>query len=195
MGRATALSYAKAGAAGIALGARSDFASLESEIAAAAKGAGKKVPKVLKIKLDVNSYADVESAVKETEKEFGKLDILINNAGYLSEFVTIVDGDADEWWRNWEINIRGVYWITKAFLPLILKGGEKTIVSLSSIGAHAIRYGGSGYQTSKFALLRFTEHLMADYADKGLLAYCVHPGGVMTKLAEKMPKNLHHGVL
>lgn len=148
---------------------------------------------MLKVKLDVVDKESVASAARETEKAFGKLDILINNAGYLSEFIPITEGDSDEWWMNWEVNVRGLYLVTKAFLPLILKGGDKTIINLSSIGALFISPGGSGYQAAKFALLRFTEHLNVDYGRQGLLAYCIHPGGVITELAVKMPKELHAG--
>src|SRR5271170_339400 len=82
VGRATALSYAKAGASQIAIAARSPLSSLESEIASAAQAAGKPAPKVLSIKLDVQDLESVKSAAQETEKAFGRLDILINNAGY-----------------------------------------------------------------------------------------------------------------
>ena len=51
--------------------------------------------------------------------------------------------------------------------------------------------GGSGYQVTKFALLRFTEYIMVDHGDKGILAYCVHPGGVPTEVALSMPKAFH----
>ena len=86
--------------------------------------------------------------------------------------------------------------MTKAFLPLLLRAdnetGLKTIVNVSSMGALALRPGGSAYQTSKFALLKFTEFVMVEYADQGILCYAVHPGSVMTKLAENMPKEIHH---
>ena len=194
LGRATAISFAKAGAEGIAVGARSDFSNLEAEIQSAAGAAGKKAPKVLLIKLDVIDKASVANAAKETEQAFGRLDILINNAGYLSEFVPIGKDDSDDWWMNWEVNIKGLYFVTKAFLPLMLKGGDKTVVNLSSIGGHIVRPGGSGYQTSKFAVMRLTEHMNVDYGQQGLLAYCIHPGGVLTELAVKMPAQVHAGM-
>ena len=193
MGRATALSFAKAGAAGIAIGARSDFGTLENDILSAAKSAGKTPPKVLKLQLDVMSYESVEAAAEKTAKEFGKLDILINNAGYLSSFEPLAESDPGEWWKNYEINLRGVYWISKAFLPLMLKGGEKTIVNVSSLGAHMIVEGASGYQGSKFALLRFTEFLMTDHGKDGLLAYAVHPCGAATELGLGLPESYHFG--
>jgi NAD(P)-dependent dehydrogenase (short-subunit alcohol dehydrogenase family) len=194
VGRATALSFAKAGAAGIAIAARSDFGTLENDILSAAKAAGKALPKVLKLQMDVMSYESVEAGAKTLEKEFGKLDILINNAGYLGPFEPIADGDNLEWWRNYEINLRGVYWVSKACLPLMLKGGEKTIVNVTSAGAHGIGPGASGYQGSKFALLRFTEFLNGDYGEQGLLSYAVHPCGAATELGLGMPERMYFGM-
>ena len=54
-----------------------------------------------------------------------------------------------------------------------------------------MRPGASGYQTSKLALLRLTEFLAAEYADQGLLAYAIHPGGVLTELGSRMPAHTH----
>ena len=193
MGRATALSFAKAGAAGIAIAARSDFGTLEAEILSAAQSTGKPAPKVLKLGMDVMKYEFIEAAAEQTEKEWGRLDILINNAGYLSSFEKLGESDRGEWWRNYEINLRGVYWVSKAFLPLLLSGGEKTIVNVSSLGAHAIGEGASGYQGSKFALLRLTEALMVDHGKEGLLAYAVHPCGAPTELGLGMPEWMHFG--
>jgi NAD(P)-dependent dehydrogenase (short-subunit alcohol dehydrogenase family) len=188
IGRSTTLSFARAGAAGIAIGSRSGSATLEADIISSAKAVGKAPPKVLLVTLDVASSTSVEKAAKDTEAFFGRLDILINNAGYLSDFIPILEQDPDKWWTNWEVNIRGVYWMTRHFLPLLLKGGEKTIVNVSSIGSQVISRGASGYQGTKFALLRFTEHLMVDYAEEGLLAYCIHPAAVVTGLSSKMPE-------
>jgi NAD(P)-dependent dehydrogenase (short-subunit alcohol dehydrogenase family) len=182
---------AQAGAAGIAITGRSDLEDAESQIIAAAKKAGKKAPQLLKLQMDVLEMESVNTAAKEVEKSFPKLDILINNAGYLSAFDPILESNPDDYWRNYEVNIRGVYWVTKANLPFMLKGGEMTIVNVSSAGAHGIRAGGSGYQTTKFALLRFTEYLMAEYGEQGLLAYAVHPCGAVTALGSAMPKDLH----
>ncbi|KAM0142552.1 hypothetical protein ACHAP3_001657 [Botrytis cinerea] len=75
VGRATAISFAKAGAEGIAVGARSDLSTLETEIQEAAKAAGKTSPKVLLIKLDLLNHQSVKDAVQEVEKTFGRLDI------------------------------------------------------------------------------------------------------------------------
>jgi NAD(P)-dependent dehydrogenase (short-subunit alcohol dehydrogenase family) len=81
--------------------------------------------------------------------------------------------------------------MSKAFLPLLLKGGDKTMINLASAGAHGITPSGSGYQTTRFALLRFTEYIMVEYGDKGILAYSVHPGGVPSDMSVKMPENVY----
>ena len=107
IGRAVAISYAKAGVSGIAIGARSDLSSLEKELLEAAKNANRKEPKVARISLDVIDRTSVEAAAKATESAFGRLDILINNAGYAAQWIPIAERDPDEWWKTWEVNIKG----------------------------------------------------------------------------------------
>ena len=83
--------------------------------------------------------------------------------------------------------------MTRSFLPLMLRGGDKQIVNLSSIGANMIRPGMSGYQTSKMAILRLSEFTNVEYGQQGVVAFSVHPGAIMTNLASSMPKEMHHG--
>lgn len=194
IGRATAISYSTGGASCIGFSARSSLDEVVSECEAAAQKAGHPNPKVLTYAMDVVDREVIEKAAAEVAKDMdGRLDILINNAGYLEEFKPIAESNPDEWWKTWTVNIRGPYLVTRAFLPLMLKGGNKTIVNLSSVGAHRTRPGASGYQTTKFAIARFTEFIEAEYGDKGVIAFCVHPGGVFTSLASNMPKHTHSG--
>ena len=182
IGRAMSLSFAKAGASQIAIAARSDMVTLEQEIQDAASSAGKPSPAVLQVKLDVASRESVDGAASVVEKEFGKLDILVNNAGISSSFQSIADSDPDGWWNTWIVNFRGPYLMTRAFLPLLLKAEDKHIVNVSSVGAHLMIPCMSSYQTSKSALLRFTEFISAEYSDKGLVAFCIHPGNILTDM-------------
>jgi NAD(P)-dependent dehydrogenase (short-subunit alcohol dehydrogenase family) len=198
VGRATAVSFARAGVSGLILGARSSLSSLLPELESAAVTAGKPIPKILLLELDVEDHKSVENAAREVEKGFGKVNILINNAGYLSEFKSMGEGgegDREDWWKSYEVNIRGTYWVTRAMMPLVLKGEEKTVVNLTSAGALSLMAGGSAYQSSKNALLRFTEFICVDYADKGVLAFAVHPGGVRTEMGLKMPVGMHELIL
>ncbi|KAF2098596.1 oxidoreductase-like protein [Rhizodiscina lignyota] len=193
IGRAIALSFAKAGAASIGLGdIVDDFGSLSQDVAAAARSAAVEPPKLVLTKLDVTKSASVSNAAELIKEEFNsRLDVIVNNAGFMTPALPVTESDEDTWWRTFEVNLKGVYLISKYFLPLLLdtNGGLKTLVNINSVASHNLRPMASAYGISKAAALRFTEFLLVEAADRGLLAYSVHPGGVLTELAEKgMPK-------
>lgn len=192
-GKAAAIAYARAGASYIALAARSGMEEVEKELQAAAKEAGRAAPNVLCLRVDVTSEKSVADAAQKVESAFSRLDIIINNAGYLEKFVPIHETEADDWWKVWEVNIKGPYLITRALLPLMFKTEDSllTVLNVSSNGAHALLGGASGYQSGKLALLRFGEFLASDYSDKGLISFGIHPGGVMTDLAKALPEAIH----
>ncbi|KAF6221774.1 hypothetical protein HO133_001742 [Letharia lupina] len=178
IGRSITLSFAKAGASCIAIGARSEQALLEKEIKDAAAGAKKSPPKLLQIKLDVTDQKSIERAAANIENQFGRLDVLVHNAGIVGTPSPIVDSDPEDWWKTWDVNVRGPYLVTRAFLPLMLKGGDKQIVNVSSVGAFLTGQGLSSYQASKLALIRFTEFIVSEYGENGVLAFCIHPGNI-----------------
>ncbi|KAK0665931.1 hypothetical protein QBC41DRAFT_231724 [Cercophora samala] len=192
IGRAIVASYAKAGASRIAITARGDVSATHAEALHAAAKAGRDVNPVggvefLLLRLDVTDYATVEACAAEVAAKWGHIDILVNNAGYLAPFVPLGEGDRGEWWLTWEVNVRGVYWVVRAMLPLVLRSKDKTIVNVTSVGALALTPGASAYQPSKLAVLRLGEYLMVEYEGEGLLVYSVHPASVATDLAGNMP--------
>lgn len=194
IGRATAISYAKAGASQIAIAARTDMEEVEAAMIHAAKDAGKDAPQVLRLQVDVTGAQSVQEAAQQVETTFGRLDVLINNAGYLEKLAPVHESEVDEWWKVWEVNIKGTYLVTRALLPLLLKSNDslRTILNVSSIGAHIILPGASGYQMGKLALLRFGEFLNVEYGDKGILAFGIHPGGIATELAKGLPEAVYN---
>ncbi|KAH6679747.1 putative 2-(R)-hydroxypropyl-CoM dehydrogenase [Halenospora varia] len=182
IGRAIAISFARSGASQIAIAARSSLESLQDEIVAAASKANRAEPQVLCVKLDVTSKESTEEAAKYVEKEFGKLDIVIINAGVLIKNDMVADFDPEIWWETLNVNLKGPFLISRAFLPLLLKGGDKTIVTTSSCGAHLKSPGASPYQISKLAVVRLMEFVATEYGDKGVSAFSIHPGNVITPL-------------
>lgn len=188
IGKATAISFATAGCSKLLLAARSDLADVESAVKNAAKIANRPQPLVHTLKVDVTSEDSVRLAAETaTDLLGGSLDVLINNAGYLEEWKPIADSKPSEWWRTWEVNIKGTYLAAHYFLPMLLNSQTKTIINISSGGAHAIFPGASGYQTTKFALCRLTEFMDKEYHQQGLIAISLHPGAVKTELALNMP--------
>ncbi|KAH8895925.1 NAD(P)-binding protein [Thozetella sp. PMI_491] len=192
IGKAVALSFAKAGCSQIAIAARSSLADVEAAVKAAAKEASRPEPQVLALQTDVASEASVAAAAEAVTAAFGgKLDVLINNAGYLEQWKPIAESDPVEWWRSWEINIKGSYLCARSFLPLLLRSETKTMINLSSAGGHNTTPGASAYQGSRFATMRFNEFVDQEYYEQGVIAIAAHPGGVPTELALNMPAYMH----
>ncbi|KAI9665461.1 MAG: hypothetical protein M1831_001603 [Alyxoria varia] len=196
IGKSMAAAYAKAGASVIGISARSDLSQVKKEVEDASAEAtpftGRvSVPKVVAVEMDVSSQESIQRAVDEKLAPAfqGRLDVLISNAGSMEEWRPVLEADVDEWWRTWDINIKGQFMVWKALIPLLLADDSslKTVVTLSSVGAHMSSPGASAYQTSKLAVIRLSEFLNAEYGEKGLIAYCMHPGSVPTDLSAMMP--------
>lgn len=186
-----ALSYARAGISKIAILARRDMSELTQQLLQEAASAGRSAPHVLVLRVDQTDQTQVEDAARQVEREFGVLDILVNNAGYMEEWKGIAESDPEEWWKAWEVNIKGPYLMCRSFIPLLLKSSTKTIIQVTSIGALATATGASAYQGSKTALIRMGNYIRLEYGNQGLLVHNIHPGGVKTDLALVMPSDVH----
>jgi NAD(P)-dependent dehydrogenase (short-subunit alcohol dehydrogenase family) len=191
IGRATAIRLVRAGCSRIAIAARSSLDEVIEELKSEVQRFNLSLPEILPLKVDITSDEAVETAAKAVEKAFGCIDILINNAGYLPEFLRIGEADPSEWWKGFEVNVKGTFLCAHYFLPLLLKSETKIMVNLTSIGAHTLTLGGSSYMVSRFANCRVTEFLARDYEDEGLVAISLHPGGVTTDMKSNFPEQLH----
>ncbi|OQU95846.1 hypothetical protein CLAIMM_02011 [Cladophialophora immunda] len=194
IGREMALSFAKAGASAIAVGARSDLSTLVKEIEAVAVQFNKPKPKVVALMLDVADEKSASDAANKVRSAFGYIDILINNAGIVeTPLRKIAVSDPTQWLKVLTVNVFGPFLVSRAFLPLLLEQeqGQKTIINITSMAAHMIFPRASAYGISKLGVVRLTEFLDEEYGDQGLLAYSVHPGQIMTALGESMPTEVH----
>jgi len=107
---------------------------------------------------------------------------------------SLLDQDDSDFLHTVDVNLGGTYRVTKAFLPLMLESppdSDKTVVVLTSIGAQGVQENAAPYSIAKFALCRFSQFLMEEYGEKGVLSYAFHPGGILTPLARNLPENLH----
>ncbi|KIK71672.1 hypothetical protein GYMLUDRAFT_254790 [Collybiopsis luxurians FD-317 M1] len=191
IGRAISVAYAQAGVSGLALLAR-NMSGLEVTRKACleAQRRGQDL-QVLLLSTDITDTAGVHSALKLVETAFQRLDIVVNNAGLMDNFQDIGDVDSNEWWDIWTVNIKGVFNATRAALPLLISStdGLKTIVNLTTLGAHLLAPGISAYQSSKLAILRLSELIVAEYEEKGILSYAIHPGTSPTDMAAQLPED------
>ncbi|KAF2436227.1 short chain dehydrogenase reductase [Tothia fuscella] len=194
IGRSIAVSFTQARASGIVIAARSDLSETKEAILAAASEAKIPAPKILSLTLDVTSQESVEASAIAFSKEFPNgLDILVNSAGNLEPVVKIHESIPKEWWKSYEINVKGVYLMCRSYIPFLLSKpqGLNTICNLTSIGAHLPIPAMSSYCSGKLAVCRITEILQAEYESQGMIAFSIHPGGVVTEMSLSLPQDFH----
>jgi NAD(P)-dependent dehydrogenase (short-subunit alcohol dehydrogenase family) len=180
IGRAIAEAYLQEGAK-VALCARS-----LPQLEALAEAWNRKDRRALALKCDVTSREEVALALEEVERSWGKLHILVNNAGISGRTpMTSPSEEGDELWdRILAVNLRGSYLVTRHALPL-MSWGEGRIVNMSSVLG---RFGVSGYAaycTAKHGILGFTRALALELAPRGITVNALCPGWVRTDMADQ----------
>lgn len=139
------------------------------------------------MKLDVINNEEIASVVKATEQEFGKIDYLVNNAGY--GFVSAVEEASENEYRDlFEANFFGLVAMTKAVLPGMRKRKSGHIINVSSVGGMRGNAGSAYYAASKFAVTGFTESLAREAAHLGIKATVIAPAGLRTDWAGRSLK-------
>jgi len=137
---------------------------------------------ILPVQLDVTDYKRVHQAVADTVAHFGKIDVLVNNAGF--GIVGAAEAYTDEQVRSQlETNLYAPIEITRAVLPYMRKQGSGRILQISSIGGRVGNPGISIYQAAKWGLSGFSEALAKEVAPLGILVTSVEPGGFRTDWA------------
>ncbi|MFJ2610194.1 MULTISPECIES: SDR family oxidoreductase [unclassified Streptomyces] len=137
---------------------------------------------VLPLALDVTDRAAVTATVAAAHEKFGRLDVVVNNAGY--GLFGMVEEITEEQLRDqMETNFFGAYWVTQAVLPILRAQGSGHIVQISSVGGVAAFPSLSAYQASKWALEGFSDSLSQEVAGFGIKVTIVEPGGFSTDWA------------
>jgi NAD(P)-dependent dehydrogenase (short-subunit alcohol dehydrogenase family) len=172
LGRALALAFAEEGAS-VVINSRS-----EESISPVAEEAGNVGAEVLALAADVAKGADVERLVGTAVERFGRIDVLVNNAGVLGPRVAIEEYPEDEWRRVIDANLTGPFLVSKAVIPRMPKGGSiVNVVSGVSVEGRA-EWG--AYSVSKFGVEGLTQILAAELQERGIRVNAVDPGGMRT---------------
>ena len=141
------------------------------------------------IHLDVTSGSDWERSISATVARFGKLDVLVNNAG-VSAQGRVEDTTVEEWDRVMDVNAKGVFLGTKAVIPEMRKAGSGSIINISSqLGLVGVDNSSPQYQASKGAVRLLTKSTAIQYAEDGIRANSVHPGPIVTPMTEARRSN------
>ena len=137
------------------------------------------------VPLDVTSESDWERAVAATVERYGRLDVLVNNAG-VSGRSMVEDTRVEDWERVMDINAKGVFLGTRCAIPEMQKVGGGSIINISSqLGLVGTDNSSPQYQASKGAVRIFTKTTAIQYAADGIRANSVHPGPIVTPMTEE----------
>jgi NADP-dependent 3-hydroxy acid dehydrogenase YdfG len=186
IGYATSLALSKAGIR-VAVGARRMDRLQEIEKQIVRNGderRGGEGEIFIQRKLDVTSKSDCDSFVDTVAKKWGRVDILINNAGLmpLSHFKNC---KVEEWEQMIDVNIKGVLYCTSAVIPYMLDKKSGHIVNISSVAGRIVFAGGSVYCATKHAITAFSEGLRKELSPEyNIRVTCIEPGAVSTELLE-----------
>ncbi|KAH9013958.1 NAD-P-binding protein [Lactarius hengduanensis] len=179
IGQETAITYAKAGA-NVTIAGRSQetLDKTAAIIHAAVSGA-----QVLAVPTDVRDPNATEAAVQATLERFGRLDVLIANAGAAGNCILKMgDRDPDQWWNTFEVNVRGVYNTVRASLSALEKTSGRIVVVSSNAAQLRIPHT-SDYAISKHAVSRLVEFIALEYPK--LTVFSLHPGAIKTQIVEE----------
>lgn len=132
-------------------------------------------PNLLAVKLDVTSEADAISAAQQAVARFGRIDVLVNNAGY-GLLGAVEEASADEVKQQFDTNVFGLLHVTRAVLPVMRAQGSGHVINVSSIGGYASHAAWGVYCATKFAVEALTEALAAELVHTGVRATVIEPG-------------------
>ena len=180
IGAAITRAFAKAGAASIIiLGRRTG--TLDSMKASIESSPNNK-SKVHIFSVDISSEAKMKEVFDEVVKNIGKIDVLVANAAYLHASVPLKDVPVDDFWRGYEVNVKGLLITAQAFLRSASE--NPTFIMITSAAGLVPFFGkSSGYATSKAAGMRLMDHLAGD--NPNVHVYTLHPGVVPSEMSAK----------
>ncbi len=186
IGAAVVKRFIEEGAEGVAI---LDYDGEAAAKAAAMYPAGK----VLALPCDVSDKTSVETCIRAAAERFGRIDVLVNNAGICRDamFMKMSDENFDKVLKT---NLYGTYYCTKAAVPYMVSQNYGRIVNISSSAAHG-NVGQANYSASKAAILGFTKTLARELASKGVTVNAVSPCFIETEMMTGIPEELTKTVL
>jgi len=170
IGRAIALRFAEAGGRIAAIDIdRDGLAALSAEL-------GSSLPVVC----DVANPREIESAVAEVGRAFGRLDVLVNNAATTTPVLPVPELSFEAWQRTLDVNLTAAFLFCKFGIPLMRQGGGGSIVNLASQLGSVSALHRAAYSATKGALIAFSKGLAIDHAAEGIRVNSLSPGATMT---------------
>ncbi|HET7909495.1 MAG TPA: SDR family oxidoreductase [Nitrospira sp.] len=183
IGEAVAKRFAEEGAAVVITGRR------QSELDRVTSGIRHNEGKALSVAGSVTDEGHVRDVIQRTLDSFGRIDILVNNAGIGDFGKRIHETDDATWSTLLDVNLTGIFRMTRAVVPQMLTQGCGAIVNISSVASLVGIPGAPAYAASKGGVDAFTRALAIDYAKDGIRCNVVNPGLIDTPMAAPLMKN------
>jgi 3-hydroxy acid dehydrogenase / malonic semialdehyde reductase len=177
IGKATAELFAKNNIKLILCGRRTErLEKLQTELS--------KLTEVTTLQFDVSKKEEVQTAIASLPENFKHIDILINNAGNAHGLATIQEGSIDDWDAMLDINVKGLLYVTKAILPIMINNNSGFIVNIGSTAGKDVYKNGNVYCASKFAVNALNKSMRLDLNDYNIRVSAIHPGLVETEFSD-----------
>ncbi len=142
--------------------------------------------KIIYIKCDVASENEILNMVRLCVEKFGQIDVLVNNAGVMDDFIPVDRIVNKQWEHIMDVNLNGPFYAMRAVMPIMLKQGKGVILNIASVGGLFGSRAGAAYTASKHALIGLTKNTGFMYAQKGIRCNAIAPGGVNTHIADSL---------
>ncbi|MDS7926946.1 glucose 1-dehydrogenase [Acinetobacter sp. V115_6] len=139
--------------------------------------------------VDVTQFDQLKQLVEFTLEKFGRIDVLLNNAGIFDKYTNSLDTTEELWDTMFAINVKAVFNLSNLVLPKMIEQGSGAIINIASIAGLVAQMGGASYTASKHAVIGYTKHLAAVYAKHGIKINAICPGTIRTPMTAKMLEN------
>ena len=145
-------------------------------------------------KADVSNYEECKSMVEDVIKEYGKIDVLINNAG-ITKDTLLMRMKEEDFDSVININLKGTFNVTKQVIPFMMKKRSGRIINVSSVVGVAGNSGQCNYSASKAGIIGFTKSLAKEVASRNILVNAIAPGFIETKMTEVLPEQVKEQIV
>lgn len=135
---------------------------------------------------DMSKDEDIKNVVKVTIEKYGKVDVLINNAGVLDRFLSANNMEDEVWDHVMAVNLTGPMKLIREVMPYMLEQKSGNIINISSVGGLFGAKGGLAYITSKHGILGMTKHIGAIFGDQGIRCNAIAPGTIKTEIGQSV---------